>query len=216
MTLDFHEAELEYAVENTIVAHEKANEVAAMTSMLLTSQVFDVAIGMEFSPTELHGLSHREVGDFSDAASMLVEVAEPMLDRIRGITDEELLMSGKDRFVMKAGEHGLLYAPIDENGWPITKRIARHVETATTIIEVNNMVHPDQTILIEGSPPMRRSWPTAPGPTTMTPPRGPRLRLLRLINPFPAPRGRRRRAAAGRFFILIHSSFGLYVYYFSY
>ena len=135
MTLDFHEAELEYAVENTIVAHEKANEVAAMTSMLLTSQVFDVAIGMEFSPTELHGLSHREVGDFSDAASMLVEVAEPMLDRIRGITDEELLMSGKDRFVMKAGEHGLLYAPIDENGWPITKRIARHVETATTIIE---------------------------------------------------------------------------------
>lgn len=163
MTLDFHEAELEYAVENTIVAHEKANEVAAMTSMLLTSQVFDVAIGMEFSPTELHGLSHREVGDFSDAASMLVEVAEPMLDRIRGITDEELLMSGKDRFVMKAGEHGLLYAPIDENGWPITKRIARHVETATTIIEVNNMVHPDQTILIEGIPSYEEIMANGPG-----------------------------------------------------
>lgn len=152
VTVDFHEAELEYAVENTIVTHEKGNEVAAMTSMMLTSQTFDIPIGMEFSPKALHGLSHREIGDHSNAASYLFEVAEPMLDRIRGITDEELLMSGKDRFVMKAGEHKLLYAPIDENGWPIDKRVARHVETFMTLLEVNNMLHPDQMITIEGIP----------------------------------------------------------------
>lgn len=152
MTLDFHEAELEYAVENTIVVHEKGQDVAAMTSMMLSSQTFDVAIGMEFSPKALHGLSHREVGDYSDAASYLVEVAEPMLDRIRGITDEELLMSGKDRFVMMAGDHNLLYAPIDENGWPIEKRVARHVATAVTLMQVNGMVHPDQAIVFEGIP----------------------------------------------------------------
>ena len=152
MTLDLHEAELEYTVENTIVVHEKGQSVAAMVSMDLTANTFDVPVGMEFSPTALHGLSHREVGDWSDAASYLVEVAEPMLDRIRGITDEELLMSGKDRFVMMAGDRGLLYAPIDENGWPIEKRVARHVAVATKIMEVNNSVNPDQTILIEGIP----------------------------------------------------------------
>ena len=152
MTLDLHEAELEYTVENTIVVHEKGKSVAAMVSMMLTAETFDVPVGMEFSPTALHGLSHREVGDWSDAASYLVEVAEPMLDRIRGITDEELLMSGKDRFVMMAGDRGLLYAPIDENGWPIEKRVARHVAVATKIMEVNNSVNPDQTILIEGIP----------------------------------------------------------------
>lgn len=152
MTLDMHEAELEYSVENTIVTHEKGNDVAAMTSMMLTSQVFDVPVGMEFSPKALHGLSHREIGDYSDAASFLVEVAEPMLDRIRGITDEQLLMSGKDRFVIKAGEHGLLYAPIDESGWPIEKRVARHIAVATTLMEVNNSVHPENTILFEGVP----------------------------------------------------------------
>ena len=152
MTLDFHEAELEYTVENTIVVHEKGQSVAAMVSMDLTANTFDVPVGMEFSPTALHGLSHREVGDWSDAAPYLVEVAEPMLDRIRGITDEELLMSGKDRFVMMAGDRGLLYAPIDESGWPIEKRVARHVAVATKIIEVNNSVNPDQTILIEGIP----------------------------------------------------------------
>ena len=152
MTLDFHEAELEYTVENTIVVHEKGQSVAAMVSMMLTAETFDVPVGMEFSPVALHGLSHREVGDWSDAASYLVEVAEPMLDRIRGITDEELLMSGKDRFVMMAGDRGLLYAPIDENGWPIEKRVARHIAVATKIMEVNNTVNPDQTILIEGIP----------------------------------------------------------------
>ena len=152
MTLDLHEAELEYTVENTIVVHEKGQSVAAMVSMDLTANTFDVPVGMEFSPTALHGLSHREVGDWSDAAPYLVEVAEPMLDRIRGITDEELLMSGKDRFVMMAGDRKLLYAPIDENGWPIEKRVARHVAVATKIIEGNNTVNPDQTILIEGIP----------------------------------------------------------------
>ena len=152
MTLDLHEAELEYTVENTIVVHEKGQSVAAMVSMDLTANTFDVPVGMEFSPTALHGLCHREVGDWSDAAPYLVEVAEPMLDRIRGITDEELLMSGKDRFVMMAGDRKLLYAPIDENGWPIEKRVARHVAVATKIIEVNNSVNPDQTILIEGIP----------------------------------------------------------------
>ncbi len=152
LTIDFHEAELEYPVENTIVTHQEGNEIAAMTSMMLTAQTFDVPIGMEFSPKELHGLSHREIGDHSDAVSYLIEVAEPMLDRIRGITDEELLMSGKDRFVMIAGEHKLLYAPIDEEGWPFDKRIARHVTAAATLVQVHNMMRPDQTILMEGIP----------------------------------------------------------------
>lgn len=152
IVMDFHEAELEYAVENTIVVHEKGQSVAAMASMMLTSQTFDVPIGMEFSPKALHGLSHREIGDHSEAVSYLAEVAEPMLDRIRGITDEELLMSGKDRFVMKAGEHKLLYAPIDENGWPAHKRTARHVTTMMTILQVHNMLTPDKAIILDGIP----------------------------------------------------------------
>ncbi|SMG31648.1 succinylglutamate desuccinylase/aspartoacylase family protein [Dethiosulfovibrio salsuginis] len=152
VVLDYHEAELEYPVENTIVAHEKAQAVAAMTSMMLTSSVFPVPIGMEFSPTALHGLSHREIGDHSQAMSLLAEVAEPMLDRIRGITDEELLMSGRDRFVMKAGEHKLLYAPIDESGWPIDIRVGRHVTTFMTILDVFNQVDPSKAIVVSGIP----------------------------------------------------------------
>ena len=37
------------------------------------------------------------------------------------------------------------------------------METATTIIEVNNMVHPDQTILIEGIPSYEEIMANGPG-----------------------------------------------------
>jgi len=149
---DLHGAELEYPVENTIVAHEKGEAVAAMTSMILTSSVFPVPIGMEYSPKALHGLSHREIGDYSDAISLLMEAAEPMLDRIRGITDERLLLDGKDRFVMKAGEKKLLYAPIDENGWPMKVRVARHMTTFAKELELFSQMDPSKAISISGVP----------------------------------------------------------------
>ncbi len=152
IAVDLHGAELEYPVENTIVAHEKGEAVAAMTSMILTSAVFPVPIGMEFSPKALHGLSHREIGDHSEAMSLLMEAAEPMLDRIRGITDERLLMDGKDRFVMKAGEKKLLYAPIDENGWPMEIRVARHMTTFIKELEVFSQMEPSRSIVVRGIP----------------------------------------------------------------
>lgn len=152
LSLDLHEAELEYTVENTIVAHQRGTDVAAMVSMTLTATTFDVPVGAEFSPLSLHGLCHREVGDYSDCIPFLVEVAEPMLDRIRGITDEQLLMSGKDVFVIEAGKHGLLYAPIDESGWPIEKRVARHLSVTTSLMDFFGQLHPEAVITVEGLP----------------------------------------------------------------
>ncbi|HOK84378.1 MAG TPA: succinylglutamate desuccinylase [Pseudothermotoga sp.] len=148
--IDLHEAELEYPVISTIVSHQRGVDIAAMTSMILSSTEFK--IGMEYSPKELHGLSHREVGDHSRAISLLYESPEPFLDRVRGITDEKLLLTGKDPFVMKAGQFGLLYEKIDENGWPIDVRVGRHVSTFLTTLEMWNEFYPDLTIDVEGVP----------------------------------------------------------------
>jgi hypothetical protein len=150
LAIDLHEAELEYPIIGTIVAHQDAMNVAAMTSMILTAQEFD--IGMEISPLALHGLSHREIGDHSDSPCLLIEAPEPFLDRVRGITDEALLLTGKDEFVMKAGEHGLLYWPIDESGWPIDVRVARHVRTIEKVSEQWSRFHPDATVIVGGLP----------------------------------------------------------------
>lgn len=125
IVIDLHEAELQYPVISTIVAHEKGEELATLVSMMLPDfEGFNM--GMEFSPKNLHGLSHREIGDFTDAISLLFEAPEPFLDATRGKTTREQLLTGKDEFVVKAGEHGLLFEKIDENGWPIDVRVGRH------------------------------------------------------------------------------------------
>lgn len=150
LLIDLHEAELEYPVISTIVAHESAAPVAAMASMTLTAEAFP--IGMEYSPKTLHGLSHREVGDFYGVAAFEPETPEPFLDRVRGATGEHLLLTGQDEFVRRAGEHKLLYEKIDESGWPIEVRVGRHNSTVLKIAEVWSSLRPDRPVLIDGVP----------------------------------------------------------------
>ncbi len=148
--IDLHEAELEYPVISTIVAHQKGADIAGMASMLLTSTEF--RIGMEYSPKSLHGLSHREVGDHSDAVSILLEAPEPFLDRVRGITDEKLLLTGQDECVVMAGKYGLLYEKIDEKGWPIDVRVGRHCSTVLMIFELWGDFNPGKEVVIQQVP----------------------------------------------------------------
>jgi len=139
--IDLHEAELQYPVINTIVTHESGRELATFVSMMVTDME-GFGIGTEFSPVNLHGLSHREVGDFSDAISLLFEAPEPFLDATRGTTTREQLLTGKDEFVVKAGEAGLLFATIDENGWPIDLRVGRHTSAVLMTMECWTELYP--------------------------------------------------------------------------
>lgn len=148
--IDLHEAELEYPVISTIVAHQKGTNVAALASMMLTATEF--RIGMEYSPQSLHGLSHREVGDHSQAVSYLLETPEPMLDRVRGVTDEDLLLTGKDPFVQMAGRYGLLYEKIGDDGWPIDVRVGRHASTVLELAQSWNDLNMNKIIQITGVP----------------------------------------------------------------
>jgi hypothetical protein len=150
LVIDMHEAELEYSVISTIVAHQKAYKVAAMASMLLTANEF--RIGMEYSPAGLHGLSHREIGDHTNALSVLCESPSPFLSRLRGVTDERLLLAGQDPFVMEAGKHGLLYEEITEEGWPIQARVGRHCSTILQLAATWSEMYPDQAVTIEDVP----------------------------------------------------------------
>ncbi len=151
IVVDLHEAELQYPVISTIVAHEKGQELATLASMMLSDNE-GFKIGTEFSPKNLHGLSHREVGDFSEAISLLVEAPEPFLDATRGRTNEGLLLSGKDEFVVMAGRHGLLFEKIDQNGWPIDVRVGRHTSTILQIMESWTQDHADRGLVCRGIP----------------------------------------------------------------
>jgi hypothetical protein len=148
--IDLHEAELQYPVISTIVAHDSGEELATFVSMMLSDMEFN--IGMEYSPANLHGLSHREVGDHSDAVSLLFEAPEPFLDATRGRTTREQLLTGKDEFVVKAGEAGLLFEKMDENGWPMEVRVGRHTSTVLMTMESWTELNPDKPLVCGGVP----------------------------------------------------------------
>jgi predicted deacylase len=151
IAIDFHEAELQYPVISTIVAHEKGAELAAAASMFISS-LEGFAIGVENSPKALRGLSHREIGDATGAISLLLEAPEPFLDATRGRTDRELLLTGRDEFVVRAGRRGLLFEKIDEKGWPIDLRVGRHTSTVLQILEIWSGDHPDRAVVVSGVP----------------------------------------------------------------
>jgi len=151
IAIDLHEAELQYPVISTIVAHEKGADLAAAASMFISS-LEGFAIGVENSPKALRGLSHREIGDATEAMSLLLEAPEPFLDATRGRTTRELLLSGRDEFIVRAGRHGLLFEKIGDEGWPIDIRVGRHTSTVLQLLEIWSADHPDQAIAVSGIP----------------------------------------------------------------
>lgn len=151
IAIDLHEAELQYPVISTIVAHEKGADLAAAAAMFTTSEE-GFSIGVESSPRALRGLSHREIGDHTGAASLLLEAPEPFLDATRGRTDRELLLTGRDEFVVRAGKRGLLFERIDESGWPIDVRVGRHASTILQLLGIWSGDHPDKPVAVSGLP----------------------------------------------------------------
>lgn len=149
--IDLHEAELQYPVISTIVAHERGQELATMVSMTL-SDMEGFNIGTEFSPRNLHGLSHREIGDHTEAASLLFEAPEPFLDATRGRTTAEVLLSGKDEFVAKAGRHGLLFEKMDDKGWPISVRVGRHTSSVLQTLVSWTEFYPEKPVVCRNVP----------------------------------------------------------------
>ncbi|MGI6635166.1 MAG: succinylglutamate desuccinylase [Christensenellales bacterium] len=125
ITIDLHEASPEYPTINAVVSHENAMELSSWA--LLNMQMEGMDIMLEPSPKNLHGLTHRELGDFTDTYAVLMETANPSQGRLRGKTDEALVVEGKDKFYVRAAQYGRLYVPFDEDGHPLNERVARHV-----------------------------------------------------------------------------------------
>lgn len=150
LAFDLHEASPEYPVVEAIVAHEKSMELAAVATMELLGMGIDMRL--EPSPKNLRGLSHREWGDNTGTLPILMETANPSQGRLRGRTDEALVLAGKDKSYIKAARLGRLFVPYDENGKPIDQRVARHVSAISVFIANLGLFDEDSSVQIEGIP----------------------------------------------------------------
>ncbi|MDD3171391.1 MAG: succinylglutamate desuccinylase/aspartoacylase family protein [Bacilli bacterium] len=138
ITIDLHEASPEYLTINAIVAHQRATSVAAKAAFKM--DMLGVTISTEVSPTNLHGLSHRELGDYTNTLAFLCETSNAAQGKIRGKFTEDLILTGEDKFYEKASELGVLYADTAD----ISERVARHVLSIVSIINAYNDIYEDQ------------------------------------------------------------------------
>jgi predicted deacylase len=150
IAIDLHEASPEYPVVNTIVAHERAMDLAALANVNL--QAAGIPIGLETSPAGLHGLSHREWGDGTPALALLLETTGPSQGRLRGRTDEALVTGGRDRFYVLAAARGRLSVPFEEAGWPLHLRVARHLAGVRELLGVAGDLEPARAVRLLGLP----------------------------------------------------------------
>ncbi len=150
ISIDLHEASPEYPVINAIVAHERAIDLASIA--VLDLQMLDLDYNLEISPPSFRGLTHREWGDYSNTMAILMESANASQGRIRGRTDEALVLTGKDKMYVKAAELGRLYVPYDENGHPIEERVGRHLTAIEILVENMSLSFPDKIVEYSGMP----------------------------------------------------------------
>ena len=151
VVLDMHEAYPEYPIINMIVAHERAFETATMTAVAL--QARGIAMNIMASPKNLHGLSHREFGDHTEAQALLSETANPAMGRFRGRTDEALVVEGKDGNYVAAAKLKRLFVPFDASGHPLSSRVARQIATIEEMLSAYNDAHAEHSFALAGLPP---------------------------------------------------------------
>lgn len=150
LTIDFHTAMPEYPNINVIVAHERAMNLAASAQLDLLLSGVD--IGLSPSPPKFHGLTHREIGDFTDTYAVLMEAPNITFGRLRGKTTVDSIVKGQDDFYVWGAKLGRLFVPFTEKGWPLNTRIARHVTTTIALLNALGDMHPDKRIIVQNIP----------------------------------------------------------------
>ena len=143
ITVDLHEASPEYTTVNAIVAHEDALELANLT-LWEVEESFKITV--EKSPTNLHGLTHRELGDYTDTLALLMETANPSQGRLHGRIDSSLVVSGQDKFYTRAATYGAVTVPYTESGISLTERCARHISCLVQFAEQYSFVGSEEAI----------------------------------------------------------------------
>jgi len=150
VAIDLHEAAPEYPVVNAIVSTTRSQDLVTEAALELAFE--DLKYSLEPSPYNFRGLSHREWENFTPTFPILMETANPIQGRLRGKTDEQLILSGQDKMYLVAARLGALAVPYDSSGLSINLRVARHAEAFHKIVEVFSRNYPEQAVVFSGIP----------------------------------------------------------------
>ena len=154
IVVDLHEASPEYITINAIIYHQDSDGIAGQAVSGLSGsmesytaetkngvEIDGVEITPQESPKTMHGLTHRELGDYTNAYVFLLETSNASQGKYRGAFTESLITYYKtDKFYEFAASVDqnkgtqLLYArPVS-----LDERVARHALTIECIINAYN------------------------------------------------------------------------------
>ena len=152
ITFDLHEASPEYPVINATVAHQDAMTLASEGCINLL--MGGIEMSLEQSPTNMHGLTHRELGDYTDTMAILMETANASQGRLRGASGEAQAIGGLDKFYVIEEKLDMLAVPFDESGHPIEERVGRHLQGVYEYIAAFNNIEAEagEEIVFSGVP----------------------------------------------------------------
>ena len=163
IVVDLHEASPEYVTINAMVYHQDSNGIAGQavsglsgsmetyTAETKNGVVIDgVEITPQESPKSMHGLTHRELGDYTNAYVFLLETSNASQGKYRGAFTESLITYYEtDKFyeftasVDQNKGTQLLYArPVS-----LDERVARHALTIECIINAYNKKGVSRTVV---------------------------------------------------------------------
>ena len=100
----------------------------------------------ELSGQTSYGLSHRSLGDNTQALMTLMETYNPSMGPLHGKMDEDLIVNGNEPNYYQAHKDGYIYYRVKENGIPLIERIARHILCITRLKDAYNLYYPDTPI----------------------------------------------------------------------
>jgi len=151
LAIDLHGAETMFPVTNCIVAPEKSMRIATLASLTVKSME-GFENHLESSPEKFRGLSHREIGDYSETLPFLLECPIPFLDQPTGPKTEKLFLDGRDEFLLSLAKKKKLFVPYDQSGWPLEKRVGQHLSVSLEILKQYSRKWPEQAIIIKNLP----------------------------------------------------------------
>ncbi len=141
--IDLHEASPEYLTNNAIVYHQDSGNIIAQAQLKglrfqENGKRVKMDVNVDVSPTDMHGLTHRELGDYTNAYAFLFETSCAAIGRIHGAFRKELITyeNGDDKFYEylrklqeETGQH-YLYAYPDT----MDTRVARHTLSVMSVV----------------------------------------------------------------------------------
>lgn len=151
--VDGHEAGAESVkLVNYLVVHEKAMPLGS--SAVMNCVLNGYPYKMEISGQTSYGLSHRGLGDSTDALCTLFETCNPVMGCYHDKVTERIVKEGiSDNYLAmhRAGLFPNSYA-YDETGSPIEKRAAYQMVISSEVIRTFSEMYPDKKVVVTGLP----------------------------------------------------------------